>query len=162
PKPSTQIESLAERNSLEIRWPNVLRVDAIVRPTLSLDWNAMEVLRLDPARTPLIAEMAPALGGATAWDQITAIDLELLPDEFRLQRIVFHAARKAYEQMRERFTGTPEYLAFQLIRLVEKFLASDRLDVPSLFHQDPLRKRILVSLNMDVIVQHLLSYLIEQ
>ena len=106
--------------------------------------------------------MAPALGGANAWDQITAIDLELLPDEFRLQRIVFHAARKAYEQMQERFTGTPEYLAFQLIRLVEHFLASDQLDVPSLFHQDPLRKRILVSLNMDMVVQHLLRYLTEQ
>jgi type III restriction enzyme len=162
PKPSTQIESLVERNSLEIRWPNVLRVDVVVRPVLTLDWAKMEALRLDPAKTPLIAEMAPALGGANAWDQITTIDLELLPDEFRLQRIVFHAARKAYEQMQERFTGTPEYLAFQLIRLVEQFLVSDRMDVPSLFHQDPLRKRILVSLNMDLVVQHLLRYLTEQ
>jgi hypothetical protein len=162
PKPSTQIESLVDRNSLEIRWPNVLRVDAIVRPTLALDWAKMEPLKLDPSKTPLAAEMAPALGGANAWDQITEIDLEKLPDEFRLQRIVFHAARKAHEQLRERFTGTSEYLAFQLIRLIERFLASDRLDVPSLFHQDPLRKRILVSLNMDVVVQHLLRYLIEQ
>ncbi|MEO5963012.1 MAG: DEAD/DEAH box helicase family protein, partial [Thermomonas sp.] len=162
PKPSTQIESLVERNSLEIRWPNVLRVDVVVRPVLTLDCTKMEPLRLDPAETPLIAEMAPALGGANAWDQITAINLELLPDEFRLQRIVFHAARKAYEQMQERFTGTPEYLAFQLIRLVEQFLASDHLDVPSLFHQDPLRKRILVSLNIDMVVQHLLRDLNEQ
>jgi len=162
PKPSTQIESLVERNSLEIRWPNVSRVDAIVRPGLALDWNRIEPLQLDPARTPIVAEMAPALGGAAAWDQITEIDLEKLPDEFRLQRIVFHAARKAYEQLRARFTGTPEYLAFQLIRLIERFLLSDRLNVPSLFHQDPLRKRILISLNMDAVVQHLLRYLIEQ
>ena len=35
PKPSTQIESLRERSALEIRWPNVLRVDAIVRPLLA-------------------------------------------------------------------------------------------------------------------------------
>lgn len=162
PKPSTQIEALEERNSLEIRWPNVLRVDAIVRPGLTLDWTKMEPLKLDPARTPLAADMAPALGGANAWDQITEIDLEKLPDEFRLQRLVFQAARKAYDQMSGQFTGTPEYLAFQLIRLIEKFLTSDKLEVPSLFHQEPLRKRILVSLNIDVAVQHLLRYLIPQ
>jgi type III restriction enzyme len=28
PRPSTQVEALPERNALEIRWPNVLRVDA--------------------------------------------------------------------------------------------------------------------------------------
>jgi type III restriction enzyme len=64
--------------------------------------------------------------------------------------------------MSGQFTGTPEYLAFQLIRLIEKFLGSDKLEVPSLFHQEPLRKRILVSLNIDVVVQHLLRYLIPQ
>ncbi|WP_295915244.1 DEAD/DEAH box helicase family protein [uncultured Xanthomonas sp.] len=162
PKQSTQIESLPERNSLEIRWPNVVRVDAIVRPGLTLNWQAMEPLRLDPAATPLAAEMAPALGGANAWDQIQAIDLELLPDEFRLQRLVFQAARQAYAQMQDQYTGTPEYLAFQLIRLIDEFLASDKLEVPSLFHQEPLRKRILVSLNMNAVVQHLLRYLLQQ
>lgn len=162
PKPSTQIESLEERNALEIRWPNVLRVDPIVRPGLGLDWAKMEPLKLDPAKTPLAAEMAPALGGASAWDQITQIDLERLPDEFRLQRLIFLAARKAYDQLSGKYTGTPEYLAFQLIRLIEAFLDSDKLDVPSLFHQEPLRKRILVSLNIDTVVQHLLRYLVEQ
>jgi len=162
PRNSTQIESLPERNSLEIRWPNVIRVDAIVRPGLTLDWAAMEPLRLDPAATPLMAEMAPALGGAAAWDQIRAIDLEKMPDEFRLQRLVFKAARQAYDALQSQFTGTPEYLAFQLIRLIERFLDSDKLDVPSLFHQEPLRKRILVSLNMSRVVQHLLRYLIPQ
>ena len=162
PKASTQIESLVERNSLEIRWPNVLRVDAIVRPALALEWSRMDPLTLDPTKTPIAAEMAPALGGANAWDQISEIDLEKLPDEFRLQRLTFLAARKAYSQMREQFTGTPEYLAYQLIRLIEQFLGSDKLIVPTLFDQQPLKKRILVSLNMDLVVQHLLRYLIAQ
>src|SRR5690606_4100139 len=48
------------------------------------------------------------------------------------------------------------------IRLVEQFLASDKLNVPSEFHKEPLRKRILVSLNLDMVVQHLLRYLIPQ
>jgi type III restriction enzyme len=162
PKPSTQIESLPERTPLEIRWPNVLRVDAVVRPVLTVDWENLPALRLDPAKTPLAAEMAPALGGATAWDQIRSIDLEKLPEEFRLQRIVFRAARKAHDELRQRFTGTPEYLALQLVRVVERFVASDRLEIPSLFHQEPLRKRILLSLNIDLVVQHLLRHLVEQ
>lgn len=162
PKPSTQVEAMEERNSLEIRWPNVLRVDTIVRTNLALNWAEMDVLKLDPAQIPLAAELAPALGGASAWDQITAIKLEELPDEFRLQRLTFQAARKAYDQMQGKFPGTPEYLAFQLIRLIEEFLASDRLEVPSLFHQEPLRKRILVASSMDRIVQHLLRFLIPQ
>lgn len=162
PRPSTQIESLPDRNPLEIRWPNVLRVETVVRPVLTLDWDAVEPLRLDPAQSPLIAEIAPAIGGATAWDQIQTIDLEKLPDEFRQQRLVFKAARRAFDALQARFTGGRDVLAFQLIRLVEQFLQSGKLDIPSLFHQDPLRKRILVSLNMDGVVGHLLRYLTEQ
>lgn len=51
---------------------------------------------------------------------------------------------------------------FQLIRLVEQFFESDLLNIPSLFHQEPLRKRILFALNIDLIVQHLLSFVTEQ
>lgn len=55
-----------------------------------------------------------------------------------------------------------EYLAAQLVRIVEAFLNSDRLDIPSLFHSDPLRRRILIALNIDLIVQHVLSNVTEQ
>ncbi len=162
PKPSTQIESLHERNALEIRWPNVLRVDTVVRAVLTVDWQQVEPLRLDPAQTPISVEIAPALGGATDWGQIIEIDLEQLPDEFRLQRLCFQAARKAFEELSPSFTGSREYLVVQLIRLVEQFMASDLLEIPSLFHQDPLRRRILVSLNIDRVVQHLLRFVTEQ
>ncbi|MBL6750468.1 MAG: DEAD/DEAH box helicase family protein [Nevskia sp.] len=162
PKASTQIESLPERNSLEIRWPNVVRVDVVVRPVLVMDWESVGKLSLDPARTPISVEIAPALGGATAWEQIVDIDLETLPDEFRLQRLTFNAARKAFETMQQTFSGNREYLVVQLIRLVEQFLASDKLVIPSLFHREPLRKRILVSLNIDLVVQHLIRHVTEQ
>lgn len=51
---------------------------------------------------------------------------------------------------------------FQLTRLVEQFFASDKLLIPSLYHQEPLRKRILFALNTDLIVQHLLRFVREQ
>ena len=162
PKPSTQIESLVERNDLEIKWPNVLRVDTVVRPTLKVDWSKVSALTLDPAKIPIAVEMAPALGGAFDWGKIEKIDLEQLPEEFRLQRIVFRAARKAFDEVKGNFHGNREYLLVQLIRLVEQFVTTNKIHVPSLFHQDPLRKRILVSLAMDLVVGHLLAHVQEQ
>lgn len=162
PKPSTQIESLAERNDLEIRWPNVLRVDTVVKPVLTVDWGKVDPLTLDPAQTPISAEIAPAVGGATDMSKVHVIDLEKLPEGFRLQRLTFQAARKAFEELGGRFSGNREYLVFQLIRLVEQFVAGDRLVIPSLFHQEPLRKRILLALNVDIIVHHLLRFVREQ
>lgn len=162
PKPSTQIESLPERAGLEIRWPNVLRIDSVVQPVLVVDWTKVEVLSLDPAKTPVTAELAPALGGATDLSKVQVIELEKLPEGFRLQRLTFQAARKAFETLRGGYHGGHDYLVFQLIRLVEQFFASDLLHIPSLFHQEPLRKRILLALNIDPIVQHLLRFVTEQ
>jgi len=162
PKPSAQIEALPERAGLEIRWPNVLRIDPVVRPMLVVDWEKVAVLTLDPAQTPISADLAPALGGAADLSKVTKIDLEQLPEGFRLQRLIFQAARKAFSTYRGSYSGGEEFLVYQLIRLVEDFLTSDRLNIPSLFHQEPLRKRILYALNIDEIVQHLLRFVSEQ
>jgi type III restriction enzyme len=162
PRASTQIEALPERNTLEIRWPNVLRVDTVMRPTLVVDWLKVGRLTLDPAQTPVVAEIAPALGGAADMSRVQRIDLNLLPEEFRLQRLVFRAAQKAFEAMSGQFTGQRDYLAMQLIRLVEQFLAGDKLVIPSLFHQDEDRRRILIALNLDGIVQHLMRHVEQQ
>lgn len=162
PKPSVQIKALPERQVHEIKWPNILRVDQVVRPQLVVQWSQLPSLTIDPAKVALHADIAPALGGAADWSQITTIDLEKLPEEFRQQRLVFKAAQKAFEQLQHQFKGQREYLLFQLVRLVETFLASDKIDIPSLFHQDPLRQRILFSMHMDAIVQHLMAYVIEQ
>ncbi len=162
PRPSTQIESLASRNDLEIRWPNVVRVETVVRPTLTIDWDEVEDLVLDPSQIPVQADLAPALGGASDLSKVQTIDLELMPESFRLQRLVFQAARKEFNDLRGGFGGASELLIFQLIRLTEEFFQSPRLVIPSLFHQDPLRKRILIGLSIDRVVQHLLRFVTAQ
>jgi type III restriction enzyme len=53
-------------------------------------------------------------------------------------------------------------LAAQLVRIVEEFIESDVLEIPSLFHSDPLRRRILIALNIDLVVQHLMRSVDEQ
>lgn len=162
PKPATQIEVVPDRADFEIRWPNVLRIETVVKPQLTIAWYHVPILTLDPASTPISAELAPALGGATDMGKVTAIDLEQLPDDFRLQRLVFKAARKAFAQLSHSFSGTEDYLAAQLVRIVDRFLTSDRLEIPSLFHSDSLRRRILIALNIDTVVQHLMRHITEQ
>ncbi|TIQ03830.1 BPTD_3080 family restriction endonuclease [Mesorhizobium sp.] len=162
PKPATQIEVIPDRAALEIKWPNVLRIETVVKPQLTMAWEEVPALVLDPASTPISAELAPALGGATDMGKVTAIDLEQLPDGFRLQRLVFQTARKAFAELRHGFSGTEEYLAAQLVRIVESFLNSPLLDIPSLFHSDPLRRRILIALNVDLVVQHVMRHVSEQ
>ena len=162
PKPSTQIESLADRAELEISWPNVLRVDVVVRPELTIDWVKVPPLKIDPAQVVVSAELAPALGGAADLSKAVSIDLEAIPEEFRLQRLLFRSAHKAMTTLQHGFAGSREFLIQQLVRLVEQFFNSDRLEIPSLFHQDPLRKRILVALSIDAIVSHVVSQVQQQ
>lgn len=159
PSNSTQVEAIKDRSVFEISWPNVLRVDVVVHSELKVDWSRMPVLKLDPAKIHVTADLAPALGGAADLSKAVSIDLERLPEDFRLQRLLFVAARKAFAGMKHGFVGSPEHLVQQLVRLVEAFFLSDRLGIPSLFHQEPLRKRILFALSIDAIVQHVVDHL---
>lgn len=162
PKPTTQVEVLTERANLEIKWPNVVRVESVVKRELAVRWESVEMLSLDPASTRISADLAPALGGATDLGKVSSIDLEKLPDGFRLQRIVFQAARKAFAGLTHSFKGSEDLLAAQLVRIVEEFIGSEALDIPSIFHSDPLRRRILIALNIDLVVQHLMQSVFEQ
>lgn len=158
PKKATQIEARMDGKEYEISWPNVLRVDTVLKPVLTVDWGRMDPLPIDPAQVPLRTDIAPAIGGAADWDKITVIDLEKLPDEFRFQRLVFKAAEKALTETERTFTGTRTYLAGQLIRLMERFLESDRIQVASVYHREDLRRRILIALSLDRIAQHLVRF----
>lgn len=73
-----------------------------------------------------------------------------------MQKIIFETARDVYDQVRPAWKGNREFLLAQIIGLVEKVLRSDRIRIlPALFAQDELRRRILLTLNMTKIVQHI-------
>jgi type III restriction enzyme len=155
PSPKTEVRPISERASYEIRWPNVVRIDYEYRPKLTLDLASVPVLELDASATPTIADLAPIVEGKPDVKRISTIDLEELGKRFRMQRIVFEAARDVYDQVRPAWNGNREELLAQVIRVVEKFLSSDRIAiVPALFNQDDLRRRIMLTVNMNKIVQH--------
>ena len=156
PTPKTVIEPLTDKASFEISWPNVIRIDHVYHPHLSLDWQKLKPLELDAGRTAKLAELAPVVEGKPDVMKIGTIDLEKLAKEFRTQRIIFEAARDVYDQMQTNWRGGKAFLMAQLVRLVEQFIRSDRISItPALFVHDDLKRRLIITLNMTKVVQHI-------
>ncbi|PSR24873.1 MAG: type III restriction endonuclease subunit R [Sulfobacillus thermosulfidooxidans] len=155
PSPKTAVEPDPEKAQCEIVWPNIVRIDHAFYPTLTVNWSKVSTLELDAAQTAKIAELAPILEGKPDVTKIARIQLERLAQELRTQRIIFEAARDVFEQMKDGWRGGREILLAQLVRIVEQFIQSDRLTiVPLLFYHDPLRRQLVIALNMSRIVQH--------
>lgn len=126
------------------------------RPRLTLDLDKVKLLELNASQTAKLAELAPILEGKPDVTKITEIDPERLAREFRMQKIVFETARDVYDQMQKDWKGSKEFLLAQLVRLVEQFIASGKINImPALFHQDELERRLIITLNMTRVVQHI-------
>ena len=156
PTPKTPIEPAAGKAAFEISWPNVVRIDHCYRPRLSLDWEAVEPLELDAARTARLAELAPVIDGKPHGTKIGSIDLEMLARDFRTQRIIFETVRDLYDQMQADWPGNRTFLLAQLVRLVDQFIHSNKISIrPALFDRDNLKRRLVITLNMTRVVQHI-------
>ncbi|MGH8679016.1 MAG: BPTD_3080 family restriction endonuclease, partial [Burkholderiales bacterium] len=155
PTPKTAVEPDPAKAEFEIRWPNVVRIDRVFQPTLTLDWSKARTLELNAAQTAQVAELAPILEGKPDVTKINRIELERLAREFRTQRIIFETARDVFDQMKHTWQGSREALLAQLVKIVEQFVRSDRISIsPPLFYQDELRRRLIITLNMSRVVQH--------
>ena len=155
PTPKTRIEAVKGKEDYAVSWPNVIRIDHVYRPRLDLNWDTVPVLTLNAADKIGNAEMAAVLAGKPHLAVMSDIDLQALAERFRLQRIIFEVARDVFEQMRPTWKGAKENLLAQVIRLVERFIASPKLRInPPLFYDDELKRRIMLMLNMRRIVQH--------
>ncbi len=156
PPPKTLVQPDPDKAEYELSWPNVVRINHSYRTQLSLNWSEVKTLELDAAKTAKLAELAPIVEGKPDVTQMTLIELEKLAREFRFQRIAFETARDLQQQMPGEWQGGREYLMAQLVRLVEQFIQSDRIRItPALFNDDDLRRRLILTLNMARLVQHI-------
>ena len=63
-RPRPPIEPDPARRQFEIRWPNVIRIDHVFRPMLSLDWAKVDAAGTECRRhRARLAELAPVLEG---------------------------------------------------------------------------------------------------
>ena len=156
PKPRTRIEPMLEKKAFELDWPNVLRIDQVYGTRLALELAKVPPLQIAAHETIQLAEIAPTVEGKADPTRIAQIALDELGRRNRMQTIAFKTAAEVFDQVKPGWPGSREVLLGQLVRIVERFLASDRIAItPKVFAEDPLRRRILLTLNMQRIVQHL-------
>lgn len=157
PPPKTKVEALFERETeFGISWPNVLRIEHVYTPQLALDLERVHALTISATDAATRAELAAILEGKPDLTRLTEIELEELGRRFRLQKIIFETARDVFDQMKPTWKGNKDVLLAQLIRLVEQVLQSNKVEInPPLFNQDELRRRIMMTLNINRIVQHI-------
>ena len=158
PTPKTEIKPVVDKVHFEISWPNVIRIDHGYRPCLSLNWQALHPLELDASQTVTLAEMAPVVDGKPDVTKIDEIELAKLTQDFRMQRIVFEVARDVFSQMQPNWSGGELNLLGQLVQLMEAFIQWDGLTIsPTQFSHDVLKRRLILSLNMPTLFQHIWS-----
>ena len=163
PTPRTKIEPVIEKKAFEISWPNIIRLDHVYRQELKLDFAKVKPLELDALKTPTLAEVAPIVEGKPDVTKLSEIDLEELAKKFRWQKIVFETASGIFDQMKPSWKGNKEYLLARLIRLMEEFVASGKIQInPPLFNQDDLRRRLVITLNLGKVVQHMWESIIPE
>ena len=156
PNPKTPIEPDPKKQRFTISWPNIIRIDHVYTPTLSIDLQNVPDLEIDAFKTATLADLAPIVEGKPDASKITTIKLEELGRKFRTQKIVFETASEVFELMKPTWRGTKEYLLAQVIKIVELFILSEKLRItPPLFNEDDLRRRIVLTLNMKKVVQHI-------
>lgn len=162
PKPTTEIRVLHDRKQYEITWPNIVRIEHEYQSQLSLDLTKVPGLVIDAGKTAQVAELAPLLDGKPDVTKVSKIDLERLAREYRTQRIIFETARDVFDQMKHEWKGSREVLLAQLVQLVEKYIRSDKIQIiPPLFYQDEMERRLIITLNMSRVVNHIIT-LIQQ
>jgi type III restriction enzyme len=163
PKPKTRIYPDEDKKEFEITWPNVIRINHVYTPKLELDMAKVKRLELKPEETPLRADLAPFLDGKPVPKFLSEINLadekvEQYLKVTRRQRLIFEISRDIYDQMQPNWQGNKEYLLIQLVRIVEEFIDSNKVWIYSLaYRDDDLRRRLLILMNINKIVQHLFN-----
>lgn len=162
PKPTFPISVAPGREAAEIAWPNILRIDPIEAPELTLE--GVPPLKLNPQMIS-VAQMAQTLG---AWFNPQNTELMCLREgNLRPQTIRFHVAKALLREggLAHRFKQFTEARLFgKLVRLVEDFMRSEacawREDLfwEGKSAEDP-EVRWAYAFNIGAIAQHLLGHL---
>jgi type III restriction enzyme len=157
PPPKTRIEPVKEKALHEIIIPNVLRIDHVYKPQLAIDMAKVKTLELDPYESITEAELAAMIAGKPNPAALTEIDLKEIAEKLRTQSVVFRIASTIYNsEKKPDWKGSKEAFLIQLIRIVEQFMDSDKISIKNpLFNQEETRRRILVMLNMNKVIQHI-------
>lgn len=154
PSPKTRIEVEPARNEFEISWPNVVRVDHVLTPRLSLNLEKFETLVLDTSDYISKADLAPIIDGKT--DSSKILEIEAQAGTQRLQSMVFEASARTFDMMRSTWKGGKEYLLGQLIELIDTAIKARKISlVPASLNDNEKMYNAMLKLHVDQIVEHI-------
>lgn len=157
PPPKTRIEPVKEKSDYEISFPNILRIDHSYKPRLTLDLARVKTLELDPYESITEASLAAIIAGKPNPAALTEIDLNEIGEKFRLQSVIFRIASQIYNsEKKPDWKGSSEAFLIQLIGIIDQFMYSNKINIKNpLFNQDEARKKILIMLNLNKVIQHI-------
>lgn len=160
-KQKTRISSLKDRNDLEIRWPNILRIDYEIKYYLDINFEKIDELMLSVDDAPTLVEIAPIIEGKPNYNLITEMDLSKLADENRLQKILLQSSVRMHEKFKDIWKGDPSAHISQGVRILEKFIDSEKLkiQVPK-SKNEKILKNLVIALNAQKIVNHISHHIL--
>jgi type III restriction enzyme len=115
----------------------------------------VDPLYINPEDTATLVDLAPTIEGKPHVDKIATIDMENQMKKFRLQNSIFIITKQLYENIKPVWSGNKEYLLFQIVKIVETFVQSDKLLITNDYFRERYRNRALITFNMKKIIQHL-------
>lgn len=150
---SATIEPDPDKIEHMISWPNIDRIDIDYLPKLSVDWAKIKPLDLKSSGVSTTVNTAPVLAGKPHVDKMSEIDLHELNKKIRLQTMIFLTAKDVYDRMSPDWKGNTELLLMQIVKIVEEFIRSDKINVTDV-SDDELRTRMTILFNMQKVVSH--------
>jgi type III restriction enzyme len=155
PKPKFLIEPSKAKSDFKIIFPNILRVDTVYQSRLTIDYNALESIEIDPSDTIMKTDLGGVIDSDVTPAAFTDIDLKKITEKYRMQSVIFRIATSIYGVEKQNWNGNQYDFMAQLLKLTEEFIQSDKVKIKTnLFNQDPTRRNILLALNISRIIQH--------
>lgn len=155
PAAQTRVEVVPGREEYEITWPNVLRIEYKRRVEFTTTLENIEPLKIDSSKVDTYAELAAVLEGKTT-NTMSKIDLQSIAEKYRPQHVVFRVASEIIEKLSGQWKDKSKLeLLPKVISLTEQFMESDRLSFTSSLDDEPLRRKVMLMMNMNAIVQHI-------
>ena len=161
-KPKTLIESVKSREHLQILFPNVIRINRNINTLIDVDIDRMSVLELNMKDCPSIVEIAPTIDNQPRFDQIQQIDLDKLAESNRFETIKLQACVRIHESLGKSWKGDPASHIFQLGKIFEKFINSEKLKIDITKNEENEKiRRIILSQKIQTISEHIKQFIIE-
>jgi type III restriction enzyme len=155
PKPNHRIEPTEAKSDFRIEFPNILRVDTIYQSRLKLDYEDVNPIEIDPSNTITEAELGGVIDNDVTPAALSEVDIKKIAENYRLQSVIFKVATRVFGIEKHNWKGNEYDFLAQLLKLTEEFIQSDKIQIKTdLFSQDPVRKKILITLNIARIIQH--------